>query len=206
MNPSNIEIFSPLLSGFVLGIGLVCGIGPQNLLVIRKGLLSPALGMTAALTSATADLVVISLGALLLAPLVTGPIADMLLPAAAVYLLFTAFHILLDEDTELQRSDRDLRVLTRSTAKAALFYSVCNPWAWLDAVVVIGGSALTFPDETRAFFILGAASASLVWFSFVSVSVSKLGTSFVTPKVLRMVRYASAGVLLIFAFRLMKLL
>ncbi|MCI5065524.1 LysE family transporter [bacterium] len=188
------------LTGFFLGLALVIGIGPQNLLVIRRGLVSASLGMTAAGTAAVTDLVVITSGIFFFSPNLSSGGSQWLSFGAGCYLLYCAWDAA--RDTPLEGAGEGTspsHMLHRATARAAFLYSFLNPWAWCDAVMVIGQQAQSFQAGDRVLFAAGASFASLFWFSLVATSVSIFGSRVLTPSVQRALQRGSALLLVALA-------
>lgn len=52
---------------------------------------------------------------------------------------------------------------------AALGFSLLNPHAYLDTVVVLGSVSAQYPDPGRFVFASGAITASIIWFHLLVV-------------------------------------
>ena len=91
----------------------------------------------------------------------------------------------------------------KATIVSSLVFSLVNPHAYLDGIVLIGGYSTKYLDlNNRLALGLGAASFSLIWFLFLSIGASFMLPIFKSGKNMRLLM-AGSGVLLIFlSFRL----
>jgi L-lysine exporter family protein LysE/ArgO len=174
-----------MLSGFVLGAGLIIAIGAQNAFVLRQGLRREQVLAVVAVCVAC-DWTLITAGALGLGSLIARypQITAFAAWGGAAYLalhgalsLRAAFH------AESLSADAEERVpLSVGAAVAAtLAVSLLNPHVYLDTVVLIGSIAGQYPAELRGWFAFGAGTASLVWFSAVGFGARLLAPLFKRP-------------------------
>ncbi|ABE46378.1 LysE/ArgO family amino acid transporter [Polaromonas sp. JS666] len=176
------------VAGLALSLSLIMAIGPQNVHVMRMGLLRQHLWLTIAVCIAT-DVVLIAVGVLGLAHL--GGLSDKLQGAmvgagAAVLIAYGG-----------QAMQRFLRPAAAAAVMAtpgqplnppvgtgvsrgraitlALALSWLNPHAWLDTAVLIGSASLAYAQPENALFGLGAAAGSLLWFTALGLAMWWLG-------------------------------
>lgn len=161
-------MLASVLTGFVVSIGLIVAIGAQNAWVLARSLSSDHRWVLA-LVCAGVDAVLIVVGVFGLDKV------QQLLPALVPVLTALGVGLLLWLAAQsLWRAWQGTSVLVASPAAAgaagawtlagqALAISVLNPHVYLDTVVLIGsvGAQQPFP----ALFAVGAATASLLWFS-----------------------------------------
>ena len=175
------------VAGLALSLSLIMAIGPQNVHVMRMGLLRQHLWLTIAVCIAT-DVVLIAVGVLGLAQL--GGLSDKLQGAmvgagAAVLIAYggQAMRRFLNPEPEAVTAapgrPSKLPVGTEvSRGKAitlALALSWLNPHAWLDTAVLIGSASLAYAQPDNALFGLGAAAGSLLWFTALGLAMWGLG-------------------------------
>lgn len=195
----------PYLHGLALALPLIAAIGAQNAFVIRQGLRRERhLGV--ALVCAGCDALLIVTGVLLLGRLTAWlpGLTGWLLLAGAVFLLGYGAR-------SLWSAFRGSGALTvqgaappagRTYAAAAAF-SLLNPHALLDTVVLIGGSSLLYAGAARGLFAAGAVSASLLWFLALALAAARLSPYLARPGTWRAVELLTAFVMWALAFKLL---
>jgi L-lysine exporter family protein LysE/ArgO len=173
-------------AGIALSLATIMALGPQNVHVMRMGLMRQHVGLTI-LTCALADMVLIATGVLGLAHL--GGLSDKLqgamVGAGALFLLVygwqaaqrfirpTKHATALTSDAPHQSGQQ---MFTRKQALlAALAFSFLNPHAWLDTAVIIGTASLAYGQTGGVVFGAGAATGSLIWFCGLGLAVYMLG-------------------------------
>lgn len=176
----------PIIQGFVLCISLIMIIGPQNMFILRQGLQRRHLFMTA-MISTLADVVLISLGVGGMGAIVSTK--SILVFAAtgsgALFLFWCGVRSLLSvrhtRANEITSSRSVYPTGLHGTVIAALSFSLLNPAAYLDTIVIIGSKSLLLPIEYRIVFGLGAMLASTVWFFSLTYGASRLSSLFLRP-------------------------
>lgn len=154
-------------NGFVLTLGLIMAIGAQNAHVLRQGLRGEHVLLTVSV-SALCDMLLITLGIAGLGSLfVANP--DLMAVArygGAAFLIWYGTRALLAairggrvvDVSEHRRMSRGEALL------AAAGFSLLNPHAYLDTVVLLGSIGSQQADDLRPLFAAGAITASIVWF------------------------------------------
>ncbi|WP_242480638.1 LysE/ArgO family amino acid transporter [Rhodovibrio sodomensis] len=192
--------------GFGLGLGLIVAIGAQNAFVLRQGLRRQHVALVVALCT-VCDSALITLGAAGVGTLVaSSPVLTKLAVYGGAAFLIVYGALTLKNAFKPQRlnlADAPDAVSTRAIVTAALGFSILNPHAWLDTVVLLGGVAGQFPSDQRAVFTGGAILASAVWFVALGAGAAWLSPVLARPKVWRaidlvigLVLWTIAGVLL----------
>ena len=195
MNPFTAPAF---FAGMVLSLSLIMAIGPQNMHVIRSGIMRQHLWLTVAVC-ALSDVVFIAAGVAGLAQL--GGLSDKLMGAmtgagALVLMLYGTQAMrrflspaVMDATAATQGKGPGMAmppsVSPRRAIAAALAFSWLNPHAWLDTAVVIGTASLAYAQPDNAVFGLGAATGSLLWFSALGVTICVIGQRLNSPIVWR---------------------
>jgi L-lysine exporter family protein LysE/ArgO len=161
---------NPVLEGFFLGISLIAAIGAQNLFVLRQAIIGRHVFLTAA-TSSMCDFLLIILGTLGAGSII-AEIAWLRMSATLAGVLFLSYYALKSFRNVLQGTSVELLATPNGTTSharnvfvGALTFSLLNPHAILDTVVLIGGLSGQYLNlSERLLFALGAGTASFVWF------------------------------------------
>ncbi|MET0424660.1 MAG: LysE/ArgO family amino acid transporter [Actinoplanes sp.] len=174
-------MFTSVLAGFAASLVLIVAIGAQNAFVLRQGLRREHV-LPVVLTCAVSDLLLIlagvgGLGAVVLASPDTVTVIRWI---GAVFL--TAYAVLAARralrPTTLKPADRAPSTLS-ATLLTCLALTYLNPHVYLDTVLLLGSVAQQHAH--RWLFGLGAAAASLVWFSALGLGAHRLGPVLARP-------------------------
>ena len=65
----------------------------------------------------------------------------------------------------------------------SLIVTFLNPHAYIDTVMVIGSVGGQYSGDTKIYFLMGAISGSIVWFSSLALGAAKLSVVLAKPKV-----------------------
>ncbi len=203
----NAQLLVPLIEGFLLSLGLIVGIGPQNTFILQQSLKRQFVLMVALLTSLI-DAALISLGAggvghfLANVPLLGQLIAW----AGAVFLLVCGGQSLSAAFRPVPLAAsvayRSVRLGRRAVIIGILAVSLLNPSTYLDTVLVIGGNAAQYESLPKVFFTVGAILASGFWFFTLSFGAAKFSGFLCAPRNLRMVDGFSGVLMWFIAVRL----
>jgi L-lysine exporter family protein LysE/ArgO len=154
-----------VLAGLFTGLSLIVAIGAQNAFVLRQGLLKKHV-LPVVLICALSDATLIVLGVLGLGSLIS------LLPWALEVMRWVGVAFLFwYGSTSLRRfmKNESLKAAEagsgtlKQTVLTVLALTFLNPHVYLDTVIFIGGIANQF-QEDKWFFVIGAVSASFIWF------------------------------------------
>lgn len=157
----------PLLRGLSLGLSLIVAIGPQNAFVLRQGL-TRRFALLAALACALCDTLLITLGVLGVGGLLAGRAALVLAGTGlgAAFLLWYGLRAL--RGAWVGGAALHVTGVGAGTPGAvvgtALGFSLLNPHALLDTVVLIGGASAGLDGGARLAFLAGTVLASWAWF------------------------------------------
>jgi len=167
------------LKGFATSAALIVAIGAQSTFVLRCGLRREHV-----LVCALSDALLITLGVAGLGALVQAN-PRLVLLARYGGALFLVVYGALAARRALHRESltaRDEAQLTLSAAIAAcLAFTYLNPHCWLDTVVLLGAIASPLPAPQRAWFGIGATSASFAWFFALGFGARLLRGVFARP-------------------------
>lgn len=189
---------SALYSGFLLCIGLIVSIGPQNTEILRIGTLGRPTCLLASVF-VLCDAILVTFGAWGLGSLIVLNRSVMLILTigTAVMLLMLAFRAVQRTRTS---SDFDLELNSivyegNGLIRRGLLLSFLNPLALLETVVIIGSAAAPHQGTSKMLFIAGALGASVCWFYSLS-AVARQASALVSQRWHRnMVEFVAAAVL-----------
>lgn len=159
-----------VLAGLLASLALIIAIGAQNAFVLRQGLARNHIGLVIAICAGS-DALLIAIGVSGLAGAIrTYPqVLDVLTWVGVIYLTGFALHSFWKarRPTALVASGE----LPRSAAAVALMalgFTYLNPHVYLDTVLMLGTIANQYGPD-RWLFALGAAAASLLWFTILGL-------------------------------------
>ncbi|MDO3701228.1 LysE/ArgO family amino acid transporter [Micromonospora sp. C28SCA-DRY-2] len=162
------------VAGFSMSIALIVAIGAQNAFVLRQGLRREHV-VPVVVTCAASDALLIAAGIAGVGTLVTG--RPVLLTAirwggAAFLLCYAALAARRAlRPGALLPTERPPATL-RATLLACAAFTYLNPHVYLDTVLLLGGIAQQHPH--RWLFGVGAALASVVWFTALGIGAHRL--------------------------------
>lgn len=200
MSPS--AIVATLLAGLASGASLIIAIGAQNAFVLRQGLRREHV-LPIVIICTLSDAVLIALGVAGVGRLVQAA------PAALEVVRWVGFAFLvLYAFFAARRAFRPERLVaagdaSRKTLAAAVLTCLAltwlNPHVYLDTVVLLGSLAAPHGDPGRWVFGLGAAFASVVWFSALGFGARFLAPIFARPVSWRILDAGVAVLMLVLA-------
>ena len=104
------------------------------------------------------------------------------------------------EETVLHEKSR---FTLRRTVITACVVTWFNPQAIIDGTMMLGAFQASLPPESGVFFISGVVSASCLWFSSITLIVSRIG-NILTGKVLQWINRLCGVVILIYGLILLR--
>ncbi len=172
--------------GFTLALSMIIPIGSQNSMLLTQGINKNHHLMTAALFILY-DAILISIGVLggsfilssndtLFTLLTWGGIAFLLAYGA---MSFKSAFVSTGDDSTAVSSQKSLKVVMITS----LIVTFLNPHAYIDTVMVIGSVGGQYSGDTKIYFLMGAISGSIVWFSSLALGAAKLSVVLAKPKV-----------------------
>jgi len=170
---------SMYLKGLALGLAYVAPIGMQNMFVINTALTQPR--RRSFLTALIIIFFDVSLG--LFCFFGIGSIFELLpflkLPLFLVGgLIVTWIGIGLVRDTPTMDSSVDVNIPLKQVAAKAFVVTWINPQALIDGTMLFGSFRANNPGGVGVQMILGSASASILWFSAITIIFSLFRTKF----------------------------
>jgi L-lysine exporter family protein LysE/ArgO len=169
----------------MLGAGLIIAIGAQNAFVLRQGLRRERV-LAVVVTCIVCDVSLISAGTVGLGGLVARfpGITSVAAWLGAAYLVFhgvVSLRSAVGGESLTAEEGGTSGMTVASAVGATLAVSLLNPHVYLDTVVLIGSIAAQYPGSVRVWFAVGAATASLTWFSALGFGARLLAPLFRAP-------------------------
>jgi L-lysine exporter family protein LysE/ArgO len=167
-------VLTSVFAGFAASAVLIIAIGAQNAFVLRQGLRREHV-LPVVLTCALSDLILILAGVGGLGAVVrTRP--DAVAAIRWVGVAFLASYAILAARRALRPAALNPAERTPATLRATLLTCLAltylNPHVYLDTVLLLGSIAQQHPH--RWLFGLGAAAASLAWFTALGAGAGRL--------------------------------
>lgn len=175
------------VAGFALSLGLILAIGPQNVFVLRQGLLRSHV-FAVCLTCSVCDALFIVAGvagvgaALQAASWLERPLA---LGAAAFIAGYGILRFRSSTRPSALTVDEEETASLWPTLVAALGFTFLNPHVYLDTLLLIGGASTNFTGPSLVAFAGGAMAASFVFFFSLGFGARRLSPWLSTPKAWR---------------------
>ena len=193
------------LAGFLTGLSLIVAIGAQNAYVLRLGLARNHVGV-AVVICAGADALLIAIGVGGLGAIVQahGDVLTAIALLGGAYLLwfaFRSFRSALHPDVLLPSQQEPQAVA--AVALAVLGLTFLNPHVYLDTILLVGTIGASFGAD-RWWFALGAAIASVAWFSGLGFGARLLSPLMARPVTWRILDAAIGVVMLTIAIVLVR--
>ena len=155
------------LKGFIVTISLIMAIGAQNAYILKLGLLKQYV-LLAVLMCITFDFILISAGVFGLGYFIQGN--QLLINSIAIFgIVFLIFYSALSFKSSFKNESLQVygNVKTnplKQVLSLILVFTFLNPHTYLDTILLIGGIGANIENEFKIYFLLGAVSASSVWF------------------------------------------
>lgn len=198
--------FSILLTGYGIGLSLIVAIGAQNAYVLRQGIRAEHV-LPIVVICALSDAVLIGAGISGIGAVVTRvPVTLTVLRwAGAAFLIGYGLLAARRAFTSqaLAPGAGSGRSSLRTAVLTVLAMTWLNPHVYLDTVLLLGSLANTHPDGGRWWFGVGAALASVTWFTALGYGARLLGRVFARPLAWRVLDTLIAATMLSIGLRLL---
>lgn len=160
------------LNGLLLGLSLIMALGPQNVFLIKQGARKNHATLSAVICFCCDIILVLASVTGLHGILNAHPgLQRWLILFGAAFLLFYATKALISglypkakNSNETPQPHNRLQIIL-----FALGFSLLNPHAIIDSLVIIGSGSSQFPDHKFA-FLAGVLTSSLLWFSSLTMT------------------------------------
>jgi L-lysine exporter family protein LysE/ArgO len=155
------------LKGFIVTISLIVAIGAQNAYILKLGLLKQYV-LLAVSMCILFDFILIGLGVFGLGYFIQGN--QLLINIIAIIgIIFLCVYAILSFKSALKNESLQIdgNVKTnpiKQVITLILVFTFLNPHTYLDTILLIGGIGANIEDGLKIYFLLGAVSASAIWF------------------------------------------
>lgn len=161
------NLVTPIINGFLIGLGLIAAIGMQNAFILKQGILKNHV------------IVIVLVCSLLDAIMITAGINGMGIILSNSRLLLEIFNwggivflfiygtrsfIASFKQHSLEINNRAKLLSLKQVVIRVLAVTLLNPHTYLDSFVLMGSLATNFKGTSRTMFNIGAVIASFVWF------------------------------------------
>lgn len=193
-------MFGIIAAGFGTSLGLIVAIGAQNAFVLRQGLTKRYVGIVVAICAAS-DALLMAAGTAGLGAVLQG--LPWLLEAfrwlGVAYLTWFAYRSIMASRKHATLEPAEAKSMPLGKVIATvLTFTFLNPHVYLDTVLLVGSIANSFGDQ-RWLYMIGAASASVIWFSSLGFGARGLSRFTSNPRFWQVLDLAIAAVMLTIA-------
>jgi L-lysine exporter family protein LysE/ArgO len=187
-------LFTALLHGFVLALGLILPLGAQNVFVFNQGASQPNTirALPVVITASLCDTLLILLAVLGISVVIlTVPwLQTLIFSIGFLFLLYMGWSIW--KSSPPSAGENKESMTPKKQILFALSVSLLNPHAILDTIGVIGTSSLHYKGAEKAAFTLSCISVSWFWFIFLAVVGKFVGQLDLQRKLIRLLNKISA--------------
>ncbi|CEK09231.1 LysE/ArgO family amino acid transporter [Legionella hackeliae] len=186
-------------NGLILGLSLITALGPQNVFLIRQGAMRKHAVLSAAICFLCDIVLVCASVAGLHHVLELHPTLQIWITWFGVaFLFYYGAHALKRAFTQKTGEENAAPNVSNrwQIVMLALGFSLLNPHAIIDSLVIIGGGSSQFPGHQQV-FLMGVITSSLFWFSSLTFTTHYFSEVLSRATVWRRIEFAS-GMLMIF--------
>lgn len=190
--------------GFALSLGLIIAIGPQNVYVLRKGLMGRHI-LAVVLTCFLSDMLLLLLAAGGVGALLSGDenIAHYAAYGGGAFLFWFGLRSFISAKKPQTISQQDVRDAgleaqgkgQRAAIIMCLAMTFLNPHIYVDTLIIIGGVSAQYAGMELAMFAFGTILASACWFFSLGYGAQILAPIFQSTKAWRLLD-SGVGVLM----------
>tara|TARA_B100000941_G_scaffold136005_1_gene96430 strand:+ start:39 stop:653 length:615 start_codon:yes stop_codon:yes gene_type:complete len=194
-------VLSAGVAGFALSMGLILAIGPQNIFVLRQGLLRSHV-FAVCLVCSLADALLIAVGVLGLGAYLSGVEgAEFWISMAAALFIagYGAMRVRSSMDPSGMSIGEDDGADLLPTLGTAMAFTFLNPHVYLDTVILIGSASSRYATDERASFAIGAMLASFLFFFALGYGARRLSSLLESPESWRVIDRGIACVMFVIA-------
>ncbi|WP_035055509.1 LysE/ArgO family amino acid transporter [Andreprevotia chitinilytica] len=200
-------MFASFLNGMALTASLIMAVGAQNAFVLRQGIARRYMFLTA-LVCSLCDLVLMSAGVAGMGELLAAApgLQHWMAIGGAIFVTWygaMALKKAVHPGTLSPDANQGL-ANPKAVVIAALGFSVLNPHALLDTIVLVGGIGAQQPVADRPIFLAGAVGFSFIWFFSLAFGASQLTPLFKKPAAWRILDLLIAVMMFGIAWTLIK--
>ena len=198
-------MFDSALEGFALSIGLILALGPQNVFVMRQGLMRSHV-FAVCLACSVFDALLITAGVLGVGSILAGIEGAEFMIAIGASIFLISYGLL-----RIKSAMRPVGMSTEGegesdlapTIAAAAAFTFLNPHVYVDTLLLIGGTSSRYLGDDRVAFGIGAATASFVFFFSLGYGARSLSEVLNKPKAWKYIDLSIACIMFIIATAIM---
>lgn len=198
-------IFSAMLQGVVLGLGMIIPIGAQNAYILGRGI-NQNHHLLAATLCIFCDVTLIGLGIFGAGALINSSEWAMLLITWGGIMFLCTYGLLSFKtayENKYQEAQTQSLIKNRKVVIAStLAVTLLNPHVYLDTVMVLGSVGGQFQGQDKIAYAVGTMLASILWFYSLAIGAAKLGPMLAQPKFLRFIDLVVGFIMWAIAFSL----
>jgi len=161
-----LSIESAGFEGFAISISLIFALGPQNVFILRQGIMKSNVFISC-LVCSISDALLIAAGVLGVGLFLSG-INGFEIWVSIIAALFLVFYGCLRIKSSLNPKGIEIgeneNENVKKTVLTALAFTYLNPHVYVDTLLLIGGASSRYVGNERLAFGIGAATASFVFF------------------------------------------
>lgn len=199
-------MFDSIFTGLFLGFSLIIAIGPQNIFVLRQGLLKKNVFLVASFCSISDILLIfIGIGGIsLIFENIIDSYSDFLFGISALWLLGYGMLRLFSS----LKNESKLKIDTEENGSAlsillTLFIiTFANPHVYLDTVILIGSVSQQFSENEKYMFGVGSSIASIIFFFSLAYGAKLIVPVMENSSSWRILDFSIGVIMLIIAFNL----
>lgn len=177
--------FPVFIQGLMISLSLIMAIGAQNAFVLRQGLRREHVGIIV-IFCICFDALLMTAGVMGMARVLgeSAYLARALTFVGFIFLVIYGWMALRRAQTAHQlKAAQGTETLSRGAALTqAAAFTLLNPHVYLDTVLLVGTIGAQNPLPSRWFFVMGAGSASALWFCVLGFGARLLAPWFAHPK------------------------
>ena len=162
------------INGLLLGLSLIVSLGPQNIFLIKQGAQKNHAVLSASICFICDFILIYTSVAGLHELLILRPLLQIwMLFLGTGFLLFYSARTLASAFSKPEKPTESSPQKSRNrtqTILLALGFSLLNPHAIIDALILIGGGSSGYPKQEHV-FLLGVMTSSFIWFSSLTFTV-----------------------------------
>ncbi len=185
------------ISGFLISISLILALGPQNVFVLRQGLLRSHV-FASCLVCSISDALLIAAGVLGVGLFITQieGLAVWMSIGASIFLIFYGCLRIKSalNPKGLEVDDSESKDLW-PTMLAGLAFTYLNPHVYVDTLLLIGGASSSYIGDDQLMFGVGAATASFVFFFSLGYGAKSLSPLLNNPESWKIIDLFIAGIM-----------
>jgi L-lysine exporter family protein LysE/ArgO len=186
------------LNGLLLGLSLIMALGPQNIFLIKQGARrNHAILSTIVCFLCDLILVCASVAGLHEVLLAHPTLQIWMVWLGSAFLFYYAIKALKNGFTKKKKHDDTSDLLSKvQIILFSLGFSLLNPHAIIDSMVIIGSGSSQFPDHELT-FLAGVITANMFWFSSLAVTTRYFSAIISKDSIWQLIEVFS-GILMIF--------